>query len=122
MAFVPPGAGELNVRVTLKQPVRTETASGGFTRADTTLATRFAKVAPAKWSQKQMAMQMQQRVDLCITLRYEDAIATALLKGEAVATFTDKGGRSRTVAVKTVVDPENMGRWLELACEDGAPT
>lgn len=95
-----------------------ETASGGFTRADVVDAVVDAQIKPASWSDQQRAMRQEQRISHVAIIRWDPDLA-CVLTPQSRARFVDGAGRTRELSVKTVVDPDERGRWLELGCEEG---
>lgn len=125
MAWVEPTAGELDTPVTLIDLARTTGADGSVSRVETPKSGAandpiWARVMPASWKQMRAAEQLEQRVTHSVTIRWRPDFA-ATFGPEARLSFTDRAGVDRRVTVRNVVDPDNMGRWLELACEEGGP-
>jgi head-tail adaptor len=95
-------------------------ASGGFDRNDTVDASVDADIRPASWSQQQRAMRSEIRISHVATIRWDPDLAI-MVTPQSRARFVDDAGRVRNLSVKTVVDPDERGRWLELGCEEGGP-
>lgn len=112
--------GQLNRRVTLINCVRVEDGAGGFTRADANEVTVWASAKPASWNQQQQALKLEQRISLVLRIRWRADLAH-VFGPEARATLIDAGGHSRSLSVKTVVDPDERRNWLELGCSEGGP-
>jgi len=112
--------GQLNKRIDLISVVRDDDGSGGKTRADTLLATVWANVKQSSWSQSQRAERLEQRVSHVVTIRWRPDFATGF-GPEGRARYADHGGVVRELSVKTVVDPDGRGNWLELGCDEGGP-
>lgn len=112
--------GDLRHRIELINVSRADDGAGGSTRADVVEMTVDGAVNPASWSQQQRAEQLQQRISHTITTRWRPDLAAGF-GPEARARFTDLAGRVRELAVKTVVDPDERGFWLELGCMEGGP-
>jgi len=115
-----PVIGALRHEVELINIGRVDDGAGGYIRADNTVLRVDAAVAPASWSQQQRAMRLEQRISHVITIRWDPDILTGL-GPEARARFTDDAGRVRDLAVITIVDPDERGRWLELGALEGGP-
>ena len=112
--------GALDTEVTLKNIARTKTAAGGFTTARTGALTDWAQVRPATAREEEHARRREQRINYVVTMRWrEDVIEPFGLDSEL--TFLDRAGRTRTLQVKTLIDPDEEGRWLVLGCLEGGP-
>ncbi len=111
--------GQLKHRVELINVQRTQTAAGGQTRSDRVEATVWGNVSQVSWSQKNAAATREQRVTHKITIRYNQRFANGF-GPEARARFKHRGA-VRELAIKTVIDPDMRGNWLELGCEEGGP-
>jgi len=112
--------GELRHQIELINVTRVDDGAGGSMRADVVEAVVDGAINPASWSQMQRAEQLQQRVSHTITIRWRPDLAAGF-GPEARARFTDAAGRLRELSVKTVVDPDERARWLELGCLEGGP-
>lgn len=110
--------GALRTRVELIDINGVQTPAGGWARTDTVEATVDGAVNPASWSQQQRAERLEQRISHVIIIRWRPDLARSF-GPEARARFTDRAGRVRELAVQTVVDPDERGRWLELGCLEG---
>lgn len=115
-----PAIGALRHQLELIYIGRTSDEAGGWTRNDTVDATVAADIRPASWSQTQQALRTEQRISHVATIRWNPTLAS-LVTPQSRARFVDSAGRVRELTVKTVVDPDERGRWLELGCEEGAP-
>jgi head-tail adaptor len=115
-----PAIGALRHEVDLIAIVRTDDGAGGWTRADTTILSVDADVRPASWSQQQRALRLEQRISHVIVIRWDPDILDGI-GPESRARFTDNAGRVRELAVKTIIDPDERGVWLELGCAEGGP-
>lgn len=112
--------GNLRHRVELVGIGRTDDGAGGHARSDTAVATVWADIKPVSWSQQMRADRLEQRITHIVTIRWREDLLTGF-GPEARVRFQDHAGRVRELAVKTVVDPKEQRRWLELQCLEGGP-
>jgi len=114
-----PAIGAMRFELELIFVGMTKNASGAFDRADTVDATVDADIRPASWSQQQRHGRNEQRISHVVTIRWDPTLAAFLTPLQSRARFVDGAGRVRDLAVKTVVDPDERARFLELGCEEG---
>lgn len=114
--------GHLDTRVELINIVRAKTASGGQARADNVEATVWASIKQASWSQQKRAEQTEQRVGLTITIRFNRDYAAGFGPEARVRWVDNHSGLTRKALIRTVIDPNGHGEWLELACDEGGST
>lgn len=113
--------GQLRHKVELINIVRTKTAAGGQTRADVVEAVVWANIAQSSWTQQKRAEKAEQRVNITITIRFNRDYAAGF-GPEARCRWTDQAGRTRQALIRTVIDPDERGEWLELGCDEGGST
>lgn len=104
--------GRLRRRVTLQTKARVADGGGGAAESWQNIAIVWARVQPLLQPERQHAEQIQSRGGFKVTIRYRTDVSThdrVLLDGEALA-------------IKRVRDPDDRHRWLELDCEQGAPS
>lgn len=114
-------AGHLKHRVELINIGWADDGAGGQTRTDTVEATVWGNLSPASASLQFRAERLEQRVSHTIRLRWREDFARGF-GPHARARVTDAGGRTREFSVRTVLDPDERRRWLELQCLEGGPT
>lgn len=113
-------AGTLATRIDLINVGRTPDGAGGSTRTDSVEATVWGQLRVASWNEQQRADRREQRVSHVIRIYWRPDFAQGF-GPEARARIVDAGGAVRELAIKTVIDPDNRRRFLELACEEGGP-
>lgn len=113
-------AGLLKTRCELITKQRVSDGAGGWTSADTVEQTVWGNLKTASWSQQDRADKLEQRITHTLTIRWQPDLARNF-GFEARVRITDAGGAVRTFAVRTVVDPDNRRRFLELGCLEGGP-
>lgn len=116
-------AGVLDTKVSLFDIAYADDGAGGATLSSSANADApevWASIAPANWRQQEMAARREQRIDHVVTIRWMAELASGF-GPDARLSFVDRAGTTRWLAVKTVVDPDNRGRWLELGCLEGGP-
>lgn len=120
-----PGISSLDTPLTFKGVARTQTAAGGFTRADTDATTTLGEVRPATPSEQYRNMQRQQRITHVVKVRWRPDFASAVQGGKV--TFADATtGAARELHIKTAYDPgerhSERRRWIVMECEEGVAT
>lgn len=106
--------GEFRHRITIEQKTRgASDGAGGFV-AETwsTLAECWAKIEPKAGREMIAADQLVHRVSHVVTVRYRAGITAA-------ARVVYQG---RTLAILGTRELLENGRWLEMQCEEGAPS
>lgn len=114
-------AGTLTTRVELIGINRVPDGAGGFTRADGVEATVWGHLAQASPTQQQRAERLEQRISHTIRIYWRPDFANGGFGPEARARIVDAGGAVRELSVRTVHDPDNRRRFLELGCLEGGP-
>lgn len=113
--------GALRHEIELIDITGTPDGSGGWLRSGNIEAVVDGAVNPASWSQQEKhGGRLEQRISHVISIRWDPDLARTY-GPEARARFVDDAGRVRELSVKTVVDPDERGRWLELGCIEGGP-
>lgn len=108
MAFVPPCSGELRHRIALQTRTQTPNAGGGLDDLYTTVATVRAKIRTLFGGRLIDGVQDQERVTHNFVIRWR----------------ADRGAwrwvlfDNRRFVVRTVSDPTEMKRWLEILAEE----
>jgi head-tail adaptor len=115
-----PAIGALRESIELIGLGRVDDDAGGWTRDDSVSAVVSGQVKPASWSQQQRAERLEMRVSHVVTIRFDPDLAD-LVKSDSRLRFTDRAGRVRNLSVKTIIDPDEDARWLELGCVEGGP-
>lgn len=114
-AFGGVGVGKLRHRVTLQEETRVSDGGGGYTLGWANLAanpTVWAAIEPLTGREYLQARQLAQAVTHRVTLRHRGDVTAGmrLVKG------------ARVFNIRSVIDPGERGRWLELMCEEGVAT
>lgn len=108
-------AGRLDQLVRFQQETTTSDGGGGVTRSWGDIALRaeeWAKVLPVR-GDEQVAAQSQRGVVLYqVIVRYRDDITSAM---------RIQWG-TKTLNVRSAVDPDNERRWLQILAEEGLAT
>lgn len=100
--------GELRHRVTIQQKTRTADGGGGGSVDWSAVATVWAKIEPLSAFQRLKAEQLESCVTHQVSIRYRTDVKT----GMRIAYD------GRYLAIKTVIDDGERGRWLVLSCEE----
>jgi len=104
--------GKLRERVTIEQPTRASDGQGGYTETWSTLATVWAAIKPVTARETYFGHKLEHRVTHKITIRYRSDIAIQMRIAQGTRYFQIHGYKN--------VDERN--RFLELLCEEGAPS
>lgn len=106
--------GELRHRVTIERKTRgaSDVAGGYMSETWSTLCTVWAKIEPKAGRETIGADQIVHRVSHVVTIRARSGITPAMRIGYD----------SRTMAILEMREFLENGRWLELICEEGAPS
>ena len=101
-------AGLMRRRITLQTVERTPDGGGGYTETLTDLATVWARVHPLTGREQLLAMQTEAMQMHRFTIRYRAGLTTAtriLYDG-------------RTFDIRSIVDPEERHRELQIMAEE----
>lgn len=114
-------AGLLDTEVRLFDIAYADDGAGGSTLSsvESSDSPVWAWVRPADWKQQEAARRLEQRISHAVTVRWQTDLAS--FGPDARLTYVDRAGRTRSLSIKTVVDPDEEGRWLELGCVEGGP-
>lgn len=106
--------GELRHRVSIEQKTRgaSDDSGGAVSETWSTLCTVWAKLDPKAGREMITADQMVHRVSHVVTLRYRSGITAAMRVSY----------QGRKLAILGIRELSENGRWLELQCEEGAPS
>lgn len=109
-----PTIGEMRHRVTIEQKTRgaSDGAGGSVSETWSTFAECWAKIEPKAGREMIAADQAVHRVTHVITIRSRTGVNIA----QRVIY------QSRTLAILGIREMLENGRWLELTCEEGAPS
>ena len=108
MAFTAPCSGDMRHRITLQARTQTPTGGGGFSDAYTTVASVRAAIRTIFGGRLIDGVQDQERVTHNFTIRYRP--------DRAAWRYVLFDGRRFTV--RTVSDPDERKRWLEILAEE----
>ena len=113
-------AGELRTRVTIQSEVQVADSGGGAYHAWSTVATTWAKVEPLSGRELLQAEQLQSEVTHLITIRYRSGLHAGMrvIEGEP-DTADEPSGGGLVWNIRTVTNPDQHKRWLELRCTSG---
>lgn len=106
-------AGDLRHRVTIQAEQRSDDGYGGSSLPTwSTVATVWAEVKPLKGREQLHGQQLEGRVTHRIIMRYRAGVTAAnrLLFG------------TRAFNIRSVVNVDERGRWLEIMAEEGVAT
>ena len=107
--------GSLRERVRLEREVRAADAGGGAQVSWMPLShapTVWARIEPLAGQELVQAMRLQARITHKVTMRW---------RGDVTAAMRLIWG-TRILNVRTVLNPDERRRYLELYCEEGAAT
>jgi SPP1 family predicted phage head-tail adaptor len=107
--------GKLRHRITIQEESRAADSGGGYTNTWTNLATDptvWAAIEPLRGREFLQARQLHDAVTHRVTIRHRSDVTAGmrLLRG------------SRAFNIRSVIDKDERGRWLELMCEEGVAT
>ena len=103
---------ELRHLIQIERETYTPDGAGGNTRAWTVQKNLKAKIKPMRGNERLQAMRLEATISHVITVRYVDGI----LPSDRV-----KFG-SRIMQIRAVINVDEMNRYIELYCDEGAPT
>ena len=103
--------GRLRHRVLLQAPAGAADGGGGTVAAWSDVATVWAAIAPLTGRERVQAEQVAARASHRVTIRWRAGVTAAMRLSMGARAF----------AIRAVLDPDGRRRWLELACEEGAP-
>lgn len=113
-------AGTFDRRIELIDIGRVADGAGGFTRSDSVAVVVWGSFRPSSWNQQQRAERLEQRITHTIRIYWRPDLAGGF-GPDARARVLDGGGTVRELSIKTVVDPDDRRRFLELGCVEGGP-
>ena len=107
--------GPLRHRLIIESANPSDDGHGGQTdpwASPVTVATVWGRIAPLRGRERLRAGQLDARHSHRITIRYRDDVTAA----QRIRSGT------RIFNIRAVTDRDERGRWLDLLCEEGAPT
>ena len=102
-------SGQMRHRVTIESLAKTPDGAGGSTLAWSTVATVWAKVTPVSGGERYQSMRVEADVSHTIITRYRSDIAP-----DDRVSFD-----GRTMQIKSVINIEERGRYLEIKAVEG---
>ena len=109
-----PTIGEMQHRIAIEQKTRgaSDSAGGYVSETWATFCTCWAKIDPKSGREFIDAAQVVRRITHIVTVRARSGVTAAMR--------VNFGGR--TMAIVGLREILEGGRWLELTCEEGAPS
>lgn len=111
--------GELRNRMEFLDFVATDDGEGGFDQTSSVVITVFAQIRPASAREIDAAGRLQQRLSHIAEIRWRPDFEPK--RGQAVR-WTDRRGATRSAYVNSARDPDERGRFMEIALREGGPT
>jgi SPP1 family predicted phage head-tail adaptor len=100
--------GHLRFRLELEEPVESPDGQGGVTLAWRAVTGLWAKIEPLVAAREEVAAGLRQVTRHRVTIRQRDGVTQGMR-------FHRLG---RVLAIKTVVDPDETGRYFVCMCEE----
>lgn len=109
-----PSIGEMQHRITILQKTRgaSDSAGGNVSETWATVCTCWAKIDPKSGREFIDAAQVVRRITHLITVRARSDVTAAMRVSYS----------GRTMAIVGMREILESGRWLELTCEESAPS
>lgn len=109
-----PAIGEMRHRITIEQKTRgaSDNAGGAVSETWTTFAECAAKLEPQSGREIVAADQNVHRLTHRVTIRHREGVTAAMRVRY----------QGRTLAILGLRELLENGRWLEIMCEEGAPS
>lgn len=104
--------GMMRERVTIEQEVRSADGQGGFTKSWTVTATVWARVKPERGGEQLEAMRLEAQQMYRVTIR----------GGVTVTPKYRLGWNGLKLNIRSVTNPDEKGRFLEILAEEGVRT
>lgn len=107
-----PAIGQMRERVTLQQENSVSDGQGGKVLAWAEVATFWARVEPVRGGEQLAAMRLEASQEYRVTIRQR----TGVTAGMRLVWGT------KNLNIRTLTNPDERGRFLQLICTEGVAT
>jgi SPP1 family predicted phage head-tail adaptor len=104
--------GELRHKIDIERAQLISDGIGGSTKTWASIGTPWAKIKPMRGGERLQAMRIEATISHVITIRYK----SGYLPSDRV------NYNGRIMQIRAVINIDERNKWIELYCDEGAPT
>lgn len=104
--------GDLRHKIAIEREQMTLDGMGGSTKTWEVIGSPWSKIKPMRGGERLQAMRIEATVSHIITIRYNPSYKAS--------DRVNYGGR--IMQIRAVINVEERNKWIELYCDEGAPT